>query len=106
LNQEMIWDSAEPKSIEDLTRARYNVSAAKKGPDSIKNSIDTLQSFKINVTADSTDLIRELRSYSWLTDKTGRALNEPCDHNNHLIDALRYVALNKLKGPEYEWSVY
>jgi len=28
---------------------------------------------------------------------TGTSINEPVDYLNHAIDALRYVALNKLK---------
>lgn len=101
----IVADSAEPKSIEDLSRAGYNVSPASKGPDSVRASIDTLHQFKINVTRDSTNLIKELRGYKWLTDKSGKSLNEPVDFNNHLIDALRYVALNKI-GRDSIFEVY
>jgi phage terminase large subunit len=92
----LIVDSAEPKTVEDLKRYGYSVEPAKKGPDSVRASINQLQEYKINVTKESLNLIKELRSYKWMTDKSGKALNEPCDANNHLIDALRYVALNKL----------
>lgn len=92
----IVADSAEPKSIEDLTRAGFKVEGANKGKDSIKSSIDTLQQFKINVTSTSFNLIKELRGYRWLSDKDGKSINEPIDFNNHAIDALRYVALNKI----------
>lgn len=92
----IIADSAEPKSIEDLTRAGYSVEAAQKGGDSIINSIDTLQQFKINVTERSVDVIKELRHYKWLSDRDGKRLNAPIDAYNHAIDALRYVALNRI----------
>lgn len=94
-HEEIIPDSAEPKSIEDLNRAGFNVTGAKKGPDSIRNSIDTLHQYKINITSDSLNLIKELRNYKWLT-KDGRTENVPVDSFNHAIDALRYVALNKI----------
>lgn len=94
----IVADSAEPKSIEDLFRGGFRmIKPANKGKDSILNSIDTLKQFKLNVTKNSTNLIKELRSYVWVRDKEGKLLNQPIDFNNHAIDALRYVALNKLK---------
>jgi phage terminase large subunit len=94
--KEVIADSAEPKSIEELKRLGMVVREAKKGPDSIKNGLDILQRYRLNVTSSSTNLIKELRTYAWDKDKTGKTLNKPIDGFNHLIDPLRYVALNKL----------
>lgn len=96
-NTELIADSAEPKSIEELQRMGWNIRGAKKGPDSIQNSIDILKRYKINVTRRSINLRKELDRYKWRVDRAGRPLNEPVDSYNHLIDPLRYVALNKLK---------
>jgi phage terminase large subunit len=42
------------------------------------------------------NLIKELRSYTWATDKEGKDTGVPIDSYNHACDALRYVALNKL----------
>lgn len=95
-SNEIIADSAEPKSIEELRRMGWNISAAKKGPDSVANSIDILQRYKVNITRASTNLRNELGRYKWKTDKAGRSVNQPVDSWNHLIDAFRYVALNKL----------
>lgn len=92
----IVADSAEPKSIQDMSNAGFWVEGAKKGPDSIKNSIDRLQQYTIYVTTGSLNLIKELRQYKWAKDKEGKALNVPEDAFNHAIDALRYVALNKL----------
>jgi phage terminase large subunit len=96
-NTLIIADSAEPKTIEELQRLGWNVKAAKKGPDSIKNSIDILKRYTINVTRRSVNLRTELNRYKWKVDRSNKAINEPVDAWNHLIDALRYVALNKLK---------
>lgn len=94
---ELIADSAEPKSIEELKRLGWNIKGAKKGPDSVKNSIDILRRYKLNITRNSINLRRELDRYKWKTDRSGKPVNEPVDAWNHLIDPLRYIALGKLK---------
>ncbi|MDP9048298.1 MAG: terminase large subunit [Bacteroidota bacterium] len=94
---EIIADSAEPKSIEELRRLGWNITGAKKGADSVNNSIDVLKRYRINVTRTSVNLRNELNRYKWKTDRSGKPLNVPVDSWNHLIDPLRYVALNKLK---------
>jgi phage terminase large subunit len=95
--REIVADSAEPKSIAELQRSGWHISGADKGPDSIKASIDTLKGYKLNVTQRSSNLRKELNSYKWEQNKDGVLLNKPVDFMNHAIDALRYVALNKLK---------
>jgi phage terminase large subunit len=97
INNEIIADSAEPKSIEELKRLGWRITPAKKGADSVKNSIDILKRYKINVTRNSVNLRNELNRYKWRADATGKTVNEPVDSWNHLIDPLRYIALNKLK---------
>jgi phage terminase large subunit len=96
---DIIADSAEPKSVEELRRLGWKITGAKKGADSVNNSIDILKRYKINVTRQSVNLRNELGRYKWRTDRTGRTLNEPVDSWNHLIDPIRYVALNKLRSP-------
>jgi phage terminase large subunit len=94
---EIVADSAEPKSIEEIYRLGFNIKPAEKGPDSVRNGIDILKRFKLQVTKDSTNLIKELRSYTWATDKEGKNTGVPIDSFNHACDAIRYVALNKLR---------
>lgn len=101
----IVADSAEPKSIRELEILGFKLEGALKGQDSIRSSIDTLQTLRIKVLSDSTNLIRELRSYRWQLDRSGKPTNQPVDFNNHLIDALRYVALNKLSNLEF-FEVY
>lgn len=103
--EDIICDSAEPKSIEELYRLGWNVYGAEKGADSIKNSIDILKRYKLNITSDSVNLIKELRAYKWQEDKTGLSLNKPIDFMNHAVDALRYLALNKLSKANTGWDV-
>lgn len=94
---EIICDCAEPKSIEELHRLGWNTKESKKGADSVKNGIDILKRYRINVTRKSINLRMELGKYIWKKDRTGKTINEPIGTFNHLIDPLRYVALNKLK---------
>ena len=93
---EIVADSAEPKSIEELYRSGFNIKPSKKGADSINIGIDILKRFSLVVTKDSVNLIKELRNYKYVTDKNNKILNKPVDAFNHAIDAIRYVALNKL----------
>jgi phage terminase large subunit len=93
----IICDSAEPKSVEELKR--MGVYAIGVGKKDTKLSIDILKRYKINVTERSTNVLKEIRKYKWQVDKEGKTLNEPVDFDNHAMDALRYLALNKLGNP-------
>lgn len=99
--EELICDSAEPKSIEELYRLGLNAKPATKGRDSILNGIDILKRFKINVV-NSSNLRKEFRMYKWATDKNGNSLQKPIGAD-HLLDALRYVALIHLKENNRGW---
>jgi phage terminase large subunit len=102
---DIIADSAEPKSIEEIRRMGYNIKPATKGPDSILNGIDILKRHKLHVTKQSTNIIKELNGYKWVTDKDGNKLNKPIDMFNHALDAARYVALNKLSYKSTSYSI-
>lgn len=96
-NQEFIADSAEPKSIEEIRRRGFRIRGCAKGRDSIRNGIDKMQQQPMMVTSNSVNLIRELRGYVWATDKTGGQTGEPIDDFNHILDAARYVIMEKNK---------
>ena len=90
-----IADSAEPKSIQELTNLGMRIKGAEKGKDSILFGIQKMQEHEFKVTQRSINLIKELRSYSWDKDREGNQLNRPQDSNNHMIDAIRYFFLSK-----------
>ena len=92
---EIVGDSAEPKSIEEIYRQGFNIKPAKKGA-GIHLGIDIMRRYKLNITKDSLNAIKEFRSYKWATDKNGDVLNTPVKVNDHLVDAVRYLCLNKL----------
>ncbi len=101
-----IWaDSAEPKSIEEIRRAGFNIKAVEKGKDSIVYGISVLQDKEILVTKSSVNLIKELRSYSWDKDKAGKKLNKPIDDFNHAIDAMRYFAMMHFKNSNRKFRI-
>ncbi|MBO2010881.1 PBSX family phage terminase large subunit [Hymenobacter negativus] len=94
---DVIADSAEPKSIEELRRMGLTMEGALKGPDSVNAGLDLLKQYKLNVTRRSVMLRKELNNYKYKVDRlTGKAINQPVDAFNHCIDPLRYVALNRL----------
>ena len=100
-------DSAEPKSIADIQRYGITIKGVTKGKDSVNYGIDVMQRQDYLVTSQSTNLIKELRSYCWDKDKTGKQLNKPIDKFNHALDAVRYhemetIGLNKNFG---EYSI-
>ena len=83
-------DSAEPKSIEELTRMGWIAKPALKGPDSVLKGIDNLKTFNIKISKRSLNLIKEMRNYQWQKDVNGKLINRPIGLD-HAIDALRYV---------------
>ena len=95
-------DSSEPKSIEEIRRTGQLIKGVTKGQDSVNFGIQIMQSQSYLVTAQSTNLIKELRAYCWDRDKTGKQLNKPIDNFNHTIDALRYHEMESLgKGSNF-----
>tara|TARA_S200002703_G_C3798092_1_gene246536 strand:+ start:101 stop:1267 length:1167 start_codon:yes stop_codon:yes gene_type:complete len=103
----IVADSAEPKSIEEIRRHKHGIliKGATKGRDSINYGIDVMQRQDYLVTKDSINLIKELRSYCWDTDKTGKRLNKPIDQYNHALDAVRYHEMETL-GLNQNYGTY
>ena len=100
---EVICDSSEPKSVEELYRMNINSKGAVKGPDSIQNGIDIIKRHKLVITTSSLNLIKEIKNYKWAVDKNNKRVGKPVDKFNHLLDALRYVALIHLKKHNRGW---
>jgi PBSX family phage terminase large subunit len=102
---EIIADSAEPKSIDDLKiDGGFNIKGALKGSDSIRNGIDRMLSKKIFITRSSSNVILEFENYCWKPSNSGEFLTEPIDDYNHSIDPIRY-ALEGIYGPSLQFVV-
>ena len=86
-------DAAEPKSNDDLRRCGISrIMPSVKGKDSIMNGIVKIQEYRIFVLPSCVNAISEFNSYCYKKERlTEKPLNEPEDHDNHLMDALRYA---------------
>lgn len=82
----ILADCAEPRLIEELRYAGFNVVACRKGKDSIKNGLARLNEKTIICKEEDIELHKELNNYVWNDKKS----NTPIDNWNHCIDALRY----------------
>jgi phage terminase large subunit len=53
------------------------------------------------ITKRSINLLKEIRSYKWKTDKDGRVLDEPVKFNDHAMDAGRYGVFTYMTGFQF-----
>ena len=102
----ILGDGAARFELESLRRRHFRITGSKKGADSIINGIREVQALlsvregtgkpKLFVRSSCKNTIREFESYSWETDDQQQVLdNRPEDKNNHAMDAIRYLALDK-----------
>lgn len=105
-SDDIIADSSEPKSIEEISRAWFNIYPVAKWPDSVRFGIWVVKTMKIYFTKRSSNLRKEYMNYVWKKDRNGKVLNDPIDLWNHLMDALRYFIMTKYGMPDDEPQVY
>ncbi len=91
---EIIADSAEPKSIEELKRLGWNIKGTKKFNNSVIYGLDIMKRYNMNIV-DSKNILKEFNFYKYKTTAQGEELNEPIDNFNHSIDAIRYAMMEK-----------
>lgn len=90
----IVADSAEPKSIAELNMYGLRVIKSKKGRDSIKFGIATVQQQRCSITKRSVNGIKEYRGFMWKTDDNGKILQVPEPGRDHFLDATRYGIKN------------
>lgn len=93
----IVGDSAEPRLLNELKAKGCSIKPSIKGQGSVTYGISLLQDYDLVVSADSTNLIKELNNYRWLERKS----NTPIDNFNHLIDAIRYAVGYQLQNPNF-----
>jgi phage terminase large subunit len=81
-------DSSEADSIEELYRMGLNIHKANKD---VWNGILTMKSHPLFITRRSVNLIREMQSYRWKTDRNDIVLDEPVKELDDAVDAARYA---------------
>jgi phage terminase large subunit len=107
IKENIIADSAEPKSIAELNGYGHTVYPVSKGRDSVVYGINLINQNEIYVTARSKNLKRELQGYVWAKDKEGNTLQKPTGAHPDCIDAARYVLTDQLENPNKgEYYIY
>ena len=102
----IICDSARPEIIAELRNVAIPAKGVKKGAGSILDGISILQEYNLYITKRSENLISELNNYTWEKDKNGEKLNTPIDKHNHLLDALRYFAMERLSSKNNNYNTF
>lgn len=105
-HDEIRADSSEPKSIEEINRAWYNIKSVVKWADSINFGINVMKQNKILITTRSWNLQKEIKKYTWAKDKNGKSVNKPIDLNNHAIDGSRYWAMSLIKRQDLDIYIW
>lgn len=107
IKENIVADSAEPKSIAELQGYGHSIYGVSKGRDSIVYGINLINQNEIYVTARSKNLKRELQGYVWAKDKEGNTLQKPTGAHPDCIDAARYVLTDQLENPNKgEYFIY
>ena len=99
IKENIVADSAEPKSIAELQGYGHNIHGVTKGRDSVVYGLNLMNQNEIYVTARSKNLKRELGGYVWAKDKEGNQLQKPTGLHPDCIDAARYVLTDQLENP-------
>jgi phage terminase large subunit len=102
---QIFCDNAEPKTIEEIRRAGYNAWEADKD---VTEGIRRVKSMPLFITENSSNIVKEIKSYKWRTDVNGKVIkdkdrDEPVKLNDHAMDAMRYAIFTKLYQPHYSW---
>lgn len=84
----MVADSAEPKTIEEIGRAGFRIEAAFKD---VEKTVDAVKAKPLRIHDGGANLTREVKRYSWKTDKNGKVLDEVVKFDDHAMDAGRYA---------------
>lgn len=95
---EIIADNAEPRLIEELKRKGLNIKPCVKGAGSIAEGITLMQDYKLVVSPNSTNIVKELNNYIWSDKKSGQAV----DMYNHSLDGIRYYVSHRIKKPSIQ----
>lgn len=95
----IIADSAEPKSIDEISSYGLSIIGANKGQGSVNQGIQYVQDQRITVTKNSPNIKKAYNNYLWMVDKDGKILNVPDHYLSDAMDALRY-GMESLKPRE------
>lgn len=95
--QRIICDPAEKQRLQEMKEYSHKyglgwkVEAAFK---SVKETVDFVKSKPLWIHPESGNLLREIKRYSWKTDKNGMLLDEVVKFDDHCLDAGRYASFH------------
>lgn len=95
-------DCAEPDRIEEIQLAGFDCRPAYKNH---KSTIDFVRSKPLRILDSSANIQREIKKYSWQTDKDGNIIDgEVVNFDNHAMDGGRYASyqFSKQNGWDYD----
>ena len=93
-------ESADPRLVSEIQNAGIRIFPVIKGQGSVEASISVMKGYKMLITEDSVNLIKEIKNYTWEFDeKAKRFINQPAKGQaDHLLDAARYWVMGELMG--------
>jgi phage terminase large subunit len=103
-SHDIVADSAEPKSIEELNRGGLKVRGVSKGANSVLFGIQKVRQHKIFIHEDSPHLIQEFDNYRYKKDRSGRVTNQT-QGMDHLLDGLRYVVAEFIHNKPKKFAI-
>ena len=86
----IIADCAEPDRIKEFYQNGFNITACKKGAQSVRYGIDFVRGRKIHIDPSCKNFIAEIQNYVYEKDNQGNITENPIGYNDHLMAALRY----------------
>lgn len=92
-------DSAEPKSIQDLCDAGFNVLPAMK---QVLDGIKYVKQYKLHIHHESVNGIKEIHGYKWRKDKNDNNLDEPVKFRDDFCDSGRYGIFTHYGGEKLQ----
>jgi len=82
-------DPEDPGRIQEIAEAGFNIQPAMRA--SPKEGIRYLQEFNLYISSQAGNILKEIQTYSWRTDRQGNILEQPVKFNDHAMDAIRYA---------------
>lgn len=99
-DKQVICDSAEPKSVDEIKSYGIKSIGAKKGPGSVEYGekwLDDLDAIVIDYKR-TPNIAKEFENIDYATDKNGDPLARLQDKDNHSIDSTRYALENDMNN--------
>lgn len=93
-------DESRPEMIAELVSLGCPVLGVSKGSGSVDMGLDLMHSHDLQITSDSTNILKEFRAYAYATDKNGKSLGVPdkAKDVDNSIDAARYAFMHYLSA--------